>query len=654
MSILKHKNSIISEPNFKLKTPFDIETDKDNDKNGLNKKKGGRLYEKIKKIRKKQKELLSKDNSTPVEPTTTERKTLDILKESKNSLNNERDNDNNEDKESQNNTSVDLRTSNGGENIDIRTVYSFRISNSSFNFLYNKKKDNSDSTSKQIKNVEKPDIEITPIGDKNSKNDTPFEDITNNQNDKSISLKGDKISINEKDITSIKEKSNEKDKNNYEEEGNSKKDIDNIEIQPININNTYNTINYDDKFSFKENNISKRIYFKEMMLYKDREFQNSYELNEYNEIFQTNIIYKDKDCILLLNREFLYILENKSKLNEKQQKKYTTKNNEFNPDLSLINNLQNNMSLSDININIIKLNYDLSHPLLCLNFNLLSCKILLNKKNSDKNSNNFEIKILILGTSTTIKFYIQNYEIYQKFIYILGSKIFSSEGYKINKLGLSLRTKDFYKDTYITCRDFESMTKTGDLLLFRTLDCISDCQRVFTRDQYDHIALVIIRNGIIELLEATSTEKCNLLEWHKFKFRLYNLVFKKIVLRRLNIEEDDPNKLSEIEDKIEEKSQNFIEMINRKDYSMSIPKMLFDRKPEEYEVKGEWDKAEGFCCSALTAAFYIYNGIMKLEKSVHCIRPGDFEQDKNRLTVLPGYSFGPEKILEFSDDLKTK
>lgn len=329
MSILKHKNSIISEPNFKLKTPFDIETDKDNDKNGLNKKKGGRLYEKIKRIRKKQKELLSKDNSTPVEPTTTERKTLDILKESKNSLNNERDNDNNEDKESQNNTSVDLRTSNGGENIDIRTVYSFRISNSSFNFLYNKKKDNSDSTSKQIKNVEKPDIEITPIGDKNSKNDTPFEDITNNQDDKSISLKGDKISINEKDITSIKEKSNEKDKNNYEEGGNSKKDIDNIEIQPININNTYNTINYDEKFSFKENNISKRIYFKEMMLYKDREFQNSYELNEYNEIFQTNIIYKDKDCILLLNREFLYILENKSKLNEKQQKKYEYSKNKF-------------------------------------------------------------------------------------------------------------------------------------------------------------------------------------------------------------------------------------------------------------------------------------------------------------------------------------
>ena len=81
---------------------------------------------------------------------------------------------------------------------------------------------------------------------------------------------------------------------------------------------------------------------------------------------------------------------------------------------------------------------------------------------------------------------------------------------------------------------------------------------------------------------------------------------------------------------------------------MSLLKMAFSRKPEEYELKGEWEKGSGYCCSALNAAFYVYNGIMKLEKSVHSIRPGDFEQDKNRLTMMPGFSFGPEKIIEFS------
>ena len=81
---------------------------------------------------------------------------------------------------------------------------------------------------------------------------------------------------------------------------------------------------------------------------------------------------------------------------------------------------------------------------------------------------------------------------------------------------------------------------------------------------------------------------------------------------------------------------------------MSILKMIIDKEPKDYEISGEWDKAKGFCCSALTAAYYIYNGVMKLEKSVHCVRPGDFEQDRNRIVILPGFSFGPEKIIEFS------
>ena len=82
---------------------------------------------------------------------------------------------------------------------------------------------------------------------------------------------------------------------------------------------------------------------------------------------------------------------------------------------------------------------------------------------------------------------------------------------------------------------------------------------------------------------------------------------------------------------------------------MSILKMIFNMSPKEYEIKGEWDKAHGFCCSSLAAAYYIYIGVMELGKSVHCIKPGDFEQNKNVLTVLPGFSFGPEKIIEFSN-----
>ena len=255
---------------------------------------------------------------------------------------------------------------------------------------------------------------------------------------------------------------------------------------------------------------------------------------------------------------------------------------------------------------------------------------------------------MILGTNRKIIFYIKNYEIYKKFSYIIGQKIYNSEGYKMNKMGLCLRNNFFYKDIYITVSEFESIAKTGDMLLFITMDCFSDLQKCFTRDQYDHIALIIINEGELEILEATVNEKCNLLKWRRFKSNLYNLMFKKIALRRLNIEEKDPKKYLEIRESIEEKSKTFIQKILKKEYEMSLLKMAFSAKPQEYEIKGEWEKGKGYCCSALNAAFYIYNGIMKLEKSVHSIRPGDFEQDKNRLTLMPGFSFGPEKIIEFS------
>ena len=113
-------------------------------------------------------------------------------------------------------------------------------------------------------------------------------------------------------------------------------------------------------------------------------------------------------------------------------------------------------------------------------------------------------------------------------------------------------------------------------------------------------------------------------------------------------EEKDPIKEKEIRDNINERTKTFIDKIYKKEYDMSLLKMAFSRKPEQYEIDGEWEKGNGYCCSALNAAFYVYNGIMKLEKSVHSVRPGDFEQDKNRLTMMPGFSFGPEKIIEFS------
>ena len=541
-----------------------------------------------------------------IEATTTERKPIDILKESDNNENNE--------------TSVDIKTDFGEENINIKKTYNFNSHCSALNLIYNSGM--SISTSKIKIPQELQNGEITPQEDNNINNNI----IIDKENDKSLN--------------SFEESKNKKLNSNIQINAENKKSEKN------NLSNIYinDTLKYDEYFSFDNFTYCKQVHFKEIMFYKNFEFEKQYETLKNTEIFHTSIVYKKKECILLLKNEYLYILEKKT-IKEKEDSK-TSKNNEKNPDIPLIKQLKKEGVSKDESI--LKKQYDISHPLICLNFNLLSCKLLLNKNNMNNKNKKFEIHILILGTSKKISFFFKNYDIYKKYSYLIGSTLKTTEGYKTNKIGLSFRTNNFYKDTYITTGIFESIVKTGDLILFRTLDCLSDCQRFFTRDQYDHIALVIKRNGTIELLETTSNENCNLLEWKSFKYRLFNLVFKKIVLRRLNIEEDNLQKREEIQQNIEIKSYEFIRKVNKKKYIMSILKMIIDKEPKTYEISGEWEKAKGFCCSALTAAYYIYNGVMKLEKSVHCIRPGDFEQDKNRIVILPGFSFGPEKIIEFS------
>ena len=577
---------------------------------------------KFKKITNKEKNF--KDKTNQIEEITSERKKMDTLKESTNNENND--------------TSVDINTEFCDEKVNIKNTYFFINHGSSLQILYNSKQ--VIPTSKEIKeNI------IIQDREPNKKEITPIKLVEEKSTEKNVKNENDIDKNNGKvEDTPINDKKSEK--------------YDNIPFtnsnNDINIINNFGNLNDFNKLflndSFYYNNIDdydcKAICFKETMMFKNIEFERNYDLINNKEIFHTIIIYKDKECILLLKNEFLYILEIKQKLKEEEIKKPIKNDN--NPELSLISQLHKEESLKNVDKTILKYDYDITNPLVCLNFNLLSCKILLNKNNNNINCKKFEIQILILGTSTKFIIFFKNFEIYKKFIYILGSKIKNSNGDQTNTIGLSLRTKDFYKETYIRTKDFEKIAETGDLLLFRTLDCLSDCQRLFTRDEYDHIALVIRRNGIIELFEATSNENCSLLEWNKFKYRLYNLIFKKVVLRKLNIDEEDTLKYNEIRENIEIKSNEFIDKTLKKKYAMSVLKMVIDRKPKEYEKTGDWEKGKGYCCSALTAAFYIYNGVMKLEKSVHCIKPGDFEQDRNRVTILPGFSFGPEKIIEFS------
>ena len=388
--------------------------------------------------------------------------------------------------------------------------------------------------------------------------------------------------------------------------------------------------------------------FRELMR-KSREEKFKKEYNEMFGIYTTNIYFKYGgyspdinnyyNCILLLKKSTLFVLNpNTESITEKTIKF-------FNPDISLINNIRdNNINKDNIKDNyILKNKYNLSSPLLCLNFNLLSCILLINKNNIN------EFQIMILGTNDKFSFVINDKETFKKYIFLIQNLINNTQGSKENKFGLCLKNDIFYKEIYITPFEFEREAKTGDLLLFKTIDVCADCQRLYTFDTYDHVAIILIIKKKMYLFESTSIGKCDTLTWNSFKQLFFNLVYHKIAYRKLNYENvNSKNKIKHLKN-LEENCRLFKEEIKGKDYYLSIPRFLCCKSPDAYEYEKDWNQAKGFCCSALAAALYIKLGVVKLEKSVHSTRPGDFEQDRNRLVFEEGYSLGPEKIIDFSE-----
>ena len=399
----------------------------------------------------------------------------------------------------------------------------------------------------------------------------------------------------------------------------------------------------------KSNNINtlntQKIRLSFSSIFKGREFNFESELTDNFDYYQTIVLYKEgkynsnlkkyNKCRLVIKENYLYLLNIYNNNN---------KSIDFiNPENSFLLKIEKDRTIDEQDKTNIKYNYDITNPILCLNFNLITCVLLINKMYLN------EFTLLILGTNKQYSFIIEDKIIKEKTCYILGNLIFNSEGYKYNKCDFVLHNKDFYNKTYITTDDFENLAKTGDLILFKTRHILADIQRFFTCDSYDHIAFIHSNFGFITIFDASKVGSCKSHYWGSFKASLNSLAFEKISYRRLNIEEKNLEKKYEIQERIENLTEEFMSEMTDKKYYVSICNILFKGKPKNYEIKGEWEKCEGYSCSSLVAALYIKLGIIKLKNTIHCIKPGDFEQNKN-LYFLPGFSLGPEKIIQFSGE----
>ena len=463
----------------------------------------------------------------------------------------------------------------------------------------------------------------------------------NNIEDKKIN--GESKSLEElKDINKIIETNNEEIKNDQNFINKKVFDIYNIDINlDCNSKKENNEKENDLLYSnLYDKNLLQKNFYKRELIKEKKELKFKKEFYDNFSIYTTNILFKYGEynnninnyqkCVLLLRKPFLYVLNPSLNPITEESVKF------FNPDISLINYIEKKSNIKNNNNYILKNKFNLSSPLLSLNLNLLSCILLINK-----NININEFQIMILGNRNKFSFIINDKEIFNKYIYLIQNIIKNTEGSHENKLGLSLRNNNFYKEIYITVSDFERQAKTGDLLLFKTIDTCANCQRFFTCDNYDHVGIILNKNKKIYIFESTSLGKCTPLSWNSFVQLLFNLVYYKIAYRKLNYEnKNDENRKKNMQ-KLEENCKSFIEEIKGKDYYLSIPRFLCCKTPDNYEYEKDWNKAKGLCCSALAAAIYIKVGVIKLEKSVHSTRPGDFEHDRNRITFEEGYSLGP-------------
>jgi len=92
-----------------------------------------------------------------------------------------------------------------------------------------------------------------------------------------------------------------------------------------------------------------------------------------------------------------------------------------------------------------------------------------------------------------------------------------------------------------------------DILLFRGKNLASKVQRSFTGSQYDHVALILrYGNNELVLLEATGKEGVGLCTWGCFMRNKWHLLYKKIVLRHLEVQRTD---------KMIEKLEKFVKQV---------------------------------------------------------------------------------------------
>jgi hypothetical protein len=292
--------------------------------------------------------------------------------------------------------------------------------------------------------------------------------------------------------------------------------------------------------------------------------------------------------------------------------------------------------------------YNISHPIVSLDFDLISARLITYK--SQKKFN-----IIILGNpnlnkpTSTIYFSMSNSseKLFSDIIKLISKSIFLSSGFKYNLFGVSMR-KFFYRDYFIKINVFEEIAKTGDILLFKGFQKHSKCQRTFTRADYDHVALLVRQGTILYVFESTGNDGVKLRNWKDFRINLWNLLYDKISFRQILIDKEIIKNVDEFMKNNNVKCNEFIKMTKGLKYTLSGCGFCCKCSMKKYGKNKKWGDFKGYFCSQLVAAAYNHMGLLTNDIDVGYYLPGNFSRDYD-LELKKGIELSVEYIIDFTE-----
>ena len=375
--------------------------------------------------------------------------------------------------------------------------------------------------------------------------------------------------------------------------------------------------------------------------YRDKTFT-----NEYPKLFKltysttcevkTNILYHTGR--LTLSGNILTVLAYdksdyiKSKLPpEKVGKKNTPKNTLTTPTIGKINQL---------------------FPLLYLDFNLITAKIIRNKTKKK-----FRIYVFgqdinngkILNKNRIIKFRMlkSSQNNFLEIINLISKSIILSKGNLSNLIGVSLR-KYATEEYFITNSDFQREANTCDVLLFKGLEAHSKLQRKFTLADYDHVALLVKKNKTLFVYESQSKDGVKLRPWREFTTYYWNLLYEKMVFRKLLLDNLIITNKEQFYEELNKNIDDFIKDTQGKQYSLKEIQLCCHGKMKEHQRDNKWSKQHGFFCSQLVAAAYHKCGLISDDINAGHYLPGTFSRYSS-MKLEKGCSLSPEYIIDFTE-----